>query len=53
MAVKEPLAKEMYSVLACPNDKSDVKYTKDKKSLQCVKCKKIFLIENGIPIMLP
>ena len=50
---KDPLPKELYDVLACPVDKADVVYTKDKSGLQCQKCKYVYPIREGIPIMLP
>ena len=50
--VKDPLAKDLFDILACPLDKADLKYNKDKTSLVCTKCKKIYLIKDGIPIML-
>mgnify|MGYP001580732017 FL=1 len=46
MIPKEPL-----DVLACPDDKAELDYKKDK--LICKKCKRVFKIEDGIPIMLP
>jgi|TARA_Y100000310_G_scaffold343847_1_gene453467 uncharacterized protein YbaR (Trm112 family) len=45
------ISKELLDVLACPDDKSDLEYKKDK--LVCKKCKRTFKIEDGIPIMLP
>ncbi len=50
---KDPLPKELYDILACPDDKGDLKYTKDKKGLQCQTCKFVFPIREGIPILLP
>lgn len=47
------LPKELYEILACPACKGDVKYTKNKKSLKCVKCNEIYEIKEGIPVMLP
>lgn len=47
------LSKELLDVLACPRCKADVKYDKTKNTLQCVTCKKIYKIEDDIPIMLP
>ncbi|MBI5357018.1 Trm112 family protein [Candidatus Collierbacteria bacterium] len=49
------LPKDLLEILACPDDKSQVKEArvKGKYSLQCVKCKRIFEVREGIPIMLP
>lgn len=43
--------KELLKILACPKCKSDLKLIKD--SLKCVKCKKVYEIKDGIPILLP
>ena len=51
--IQYPLSKELYAVIACPDDKGNLKYTKDKKGLQCKKCKFVFPIKEGIPILLP
>ncbi|MBI4141863.1 Trm112 family protein [Candidatus Woesearchaeota archaeon] len=51
--IPNPLPAELYSIIACPVDKSDLKYTKEKTGLQCVKCKYIYPIKEGIPILLP
>jgi uncharacterized protein YbaR (Trm112 family) len=45
------IPKELLDVLACPEDKSELDYKKGK--LTCKKCKRVFKIENSIPIMLP
>ena len=50
---KDPLPKELYKILACPDDKGDLTYTKNKDGLKCSKCKFVFPIEDGIPILLP
>ena len=50
-----PIDKKLLAILACPDDKAEVKYTKKgkKESLKCTKCKRVFSVEDGIPIMLP
>ncbi len=50
---KNPLPEELYSIICCPIDKSDIKYTPDKKGLKCVKCGYIYPIKDGILILLP
>lgn len=49
------LDKKLLEILACPDDKADVTYSiKGKKeTLKCTKCKRVFAVKNGIPIMLP
>ncbi len=46
---KDPLPKYVYEILACPADKSELKYTPDKKGLRCVRCGRVYPIEEGIP----
>lgn len=50
-----PLDKKLLKILACPEDKAPVKYTKKGKTekLTCTKCKRVFQVKDGIPIMLP
>lgn len=43
---------ELLEILACPICKESVELTKDKKGLKCVKCKRIYPIRDGIPVML-
>lgn len=52
-ASKEPLPKHLYEILACPDDKAELKYTKDYTGLQCQKCSYVYPIKNKIPILLP
>jgi len=46
------LSEELLEVLVCPNCKSNLNYLKEQLKLVCVKCKKEFKIEKGIPKML-
>ena len=50
-----PISKDLLSILACPDDKAPVKeVTVNKKyALKCTKCKRVFPVRNGIPIMMP
>ncbi len=43
---------QLLEILACPLCKVSVELTKDKKGLKCIKCKRIYPIKDGIPIML-
>jgi uncharacterized protein YbaR (Trm112 family) len=49
------LDKDLLKILACPDDKANVTYKKlgRKETLTCSKCKRVFVVKNGIPIMLP
>lgn len=43
---------ELLEILACPLCKEEVKLIKNGEGLQCVKCKRIYPIRDGIPVML-
>ncbi|MCP2519382.1 Trm112 family protein [Candidatus Aminicenantes bacterium AC-335-A11] len=43
---------QLLEILACPLCKESVELTEDKKGLKCVKCKRIYPIKDGIPVML-
>lgn len=43
--------KDLLKILACPKCKADLKLSNN--SLKCVKCKKVYEIKDGIPILLP
>ena len=45
------MEKELLEIICCPDDKEDLKLKKDK--LECKKCKRIFYIRNGVPVLLP
>lgn len=51
--MKEPIAKDLYDVLVCADCKARLRYTNDMNGLICEKCKTIYAIEEGIPILLP
>ena len=44
--------KELLEILACPVCKEEVQPTPDGNGLQCVKCRRIYPIRDGIPVML-
>jgi len=50
--MKDLIPKEVFDILACPLCKADLRYTKDKKGLVCVKCKREYPIREGIPVLL-
>lgn len=49
----EELSKELLDIICCPIDKADLKYDKKAQTLTCTKCKFVFPIKDGIPILLP
>jgi uncharacterized protein YbaR (Trm112 family) len=51
--VPDPIAKELFDILACPVCKGNLRYTADKKKLECAQCRIKYPIENGIPVILP
>ena len=50
--MEDPIPKELFDILACPLCKTDLKYSKDKKSLICEKCNQKYPIKDGIPVLL-
>lgn len=44
---------ELVRILQCPDCGGDISYWKHPEKLQCKKCKRIFKIKDGIPVMLP
>lgn len=43
---------ELLRILACPLCKTEVKPTADEKGLKCLRCFRVYRIEDGIPVML-
>ena len=48
--IKE-IPNKLLEIICCPIDKADLKYNKN--TLICTKCKFIYPIREGIPILLP
>ncbi|MBC8213706.1 MAG: Trm112 family protein [Candidatus Marinimicrobia bacterium] len=46
------LNKEISEILVCPKCKGDLEHEDESLHLNCVECKLLFPIKNGIPIML-
>jgi uncharacterized protein YbaR (Trm112 family) len=46
------LTKELLEILACPKCKGDIKLTENKDGLICEKCRLLYPIRDGIPVML-
>jgi uncharacterized protein YbaR (Trm112 family) len=51
--MNEPIAKELFDILACPVCKGKLRYASDKKHLECSQCQIKYPIEGGIPVLLP
>jgi len=43
---------ELLKILACPLCKTEVKLTADEKGLKCLRCLRVYRIEDDIPVML-
>jgi len=46
------LARELLEILACPKCKGDIRLTENGDGLICEKCKLLYPIRDGIPVML-
>lgn len=46
------VSKELLEILACPKCKGDIRLTESQNGLICDKCKLLYHIKNGIPVML-
>jgi len=49
-----PLSKKLLEVLACPKCKGELEYkcTEKEESLICHKCRLLYPVRDGIPVML-
>ena len=50
---QDPIPKDLFDILACPDCKGNLKYSLGKTGLICTKCKTRFPIQDGIPVLLP
>jgi len=46
------ISKELLDILACPLCKEEVQITSDGSGLRCVKCHRVYPIQDDIPVML-
>ncbi|HYA12139.1 MAG TPA: Trm112 family protein [Thermodesulfovibrionales bacterium] len=46
------LDRELLEILACPKCKGDIRLTENGDGLICEKCKLLYPIRDGIPVML-
>jgi len=49
----EEISEELLKILVCPVCKAKLDYDKRKNTLTCTRCKEIYPIKEGIPILLP
>ena len=49
----DPIPKELFDILACPVCRAKLKYTADKKAIECIQCRTKYPVEDGIPVILP
>lgn len=47
-----PVDKELIEILACPACKTPVEEVRDGQGLRCVRCGRVFPVEDDIPVML-
>lgn len=47
-----PIIKELLEILACPLCKEEVQPTPDGSGLKCIKCHRVYPIQDDIPVML-
>jgi hypothetical protein len=50
-----PIDKEFLDILACPLCKKPLEYREKegKEQLRCAECKRVYPIDDGIPVLLP
>jgi len=53
MEKKNPIPDDLFKILACPICRANLRYTKDKNNLVCVKCGHKYPIKQGIPVLMP
>ena len=46
------IERELLEILACPKCKGDIRLNEDENGLICDKCKLMYEIRDGIPVML-
>jgi uncharacterized protein len=46
------VSQELLDILVCPACKTPVKLTPDSQGLKCAQCRRVYRIEDDIPVML-
>ena len=49
---KLSISQELLEILVCPACRSRVELKADESALKCVECRRVYPINNGIPVML-
>ena len=47
------LSDKLLEILCCPQCHGDLRYDREHATLTCLKCGRVYRIENDIPIMIP
>ncbi|MGH9481872.1 MAG: Trm112 family protein [Terriglobales bacterium] len=47
-----PLSPELLKILVCPDDHAPVRLVQGETGLQCERCRRVYPIRDGIPVML-
>ncbi len=48
----QPLSAELKEILACPKCKGELEFREAEAEIRCLRCRLVFRIEDGIPVML-
>ncbi len=46
------LAPELKEILACPKCKGELDFHEEKSEIRCLRCRLVYAIQDGIPVML-
>jgi uncharacterized protein len=46
------IAKDLLEILVCPACKQVLEYRENPESLKCTQCRRVYAVNDGIPIML-
>ncbi len=46
------LSPDLRQVLACPKCKGDLEFHEDRGEIHCLRCRLVYRIDDGIPVML-
>jgi len=47
-----PISSELLKILACPKCKGKIKLTEQEDGLVCERCRLLYPVKDGIPVML-
>ncbi|HSM93575.1 MAG TPA: Trm112 family protein [Anaeromyxobacteraceae bacterium] len=46
------LSPDLKEILACPRCKGDLEFHEERNEIHCLRCRLVFRIDDGIPVML-